>query len=1318
MPQKNAFIIDGDREFAKRVAAALRDDALKVGIAEGDRDPLEQLINERPDVVIMRADARDGESGFALCTRLKKNRRLAGLGVVLYSAEVDEQTFEHHRQQEGAADGYFHFPTEPPYEMDDLRARVMDLLFNEEAERPPPLPASEEPVKPITDEDNAFLDRVLDSLQQTSIEEEASTIPPLRTSNITRRTTADAKLDMLRQKLRQREFELAKVMEMYRAKEREYHEWNEKLVEKDVEAQALKVTIEDHQRAAQKATTELDRRTTEFNASFEQMLEEKVSRENELINAVAHKEKELSEALEQLGQARLEGERLKTELEHAQASAEAAAEAHRKALAELRAELQERESTLASVEQALADAHDRIAELEVHTSNQESSLGERTEEILELQACVLALRGDLGDARELYDEAVAQHRFELRAHDEIIDGLRGDLDEAEISYAQLEGDLRRTVATLTEELDARAERLRAGISAQHELESAFKAVQLRETAKEAELNQRIVQLSEGLQAERANRVEAEAQFDAELDQAQRKIAGLQDSIADLEVVSGERLRVLAEQVEERDGQITQLKETVDDLETRRRGLQTEVDQRLAELAESEAAQTEALAERDTERARLMDELQTAQGEMRTLRDEIASLHAEIAELQSHLEDIEQEKAATESEFARQYQTQSQTLASTLETAETQQAHLRSKLSDLNDMLAERAETLKSVQESLAEANASLKERDDTIHSLRETIASREGRLVELQEGFRKEQSGRQALDAQLTQLRIEHDGRNEKIGRLEAQVAAQEEAIKALRADNAQLHVDRDSAREALTELRAELAASNSSIEERSARLSESTKRLQDREGEVTGLRAQIAELNSLRERAFEAKLQLQQQLEDARREWTVVREELVADRHQLKERIGGLEEELKTVHGIRESLNAEVERLKQDGQAAVRTQEDLQVDLDARQAHAQAIERELHNERAQRVTAEEMVERMQSELSDLTNSAKTASETSISRLQELEGQLAQMSATRDATLSELEQARSEVVQLTDQVNAISADKDGLTQRFGTEASTLSRRLDDAMTRSAVLASEKANVEQQRIADIRKLEQQLGERNATLAEQKAEVARLTDAVARLNGELAEVRKDRDEVETKYVRELEDAHEEYMKKAQQTDTEHAREVENLRKAAIDAKRQLKTAQLASNRLEERVRRLEAERPSRSDASADFESFIAQFSDSSSGGGARPASTRPTPVPNVPSPSAPVPVTRAPSSSPARPAVGRPTRPEAQALTSSAAPRNVPDGEEEITEVGARPALTAPTIGQREKSGLPVPSRLRGKSRPEEPDDFLAAFDKEFEDIKGG
>ncbi len=1356
MAEKNAFIIDEDREFAKRVAAALRTDQLKVGIAEGDRDPIEEISLERPDVVLMRADGREGESGFALCSRLKKNRRLSNLPVFLYSADVDSETFEHHRQQDGAADAYIHFPHEPPYPMDDLRARVTEALESRDEEGnggPPPLPVSREPIKPITDEDTAFLDRVLDSLQQGAIEDPATTIPPgPPPPTSARRTTADAKLDMLRHKLRQREFELAKIMEMYRAKEREYHEWNEKLVEKDVEAQALKVTIEDYQRVADLAQGELDRRTAEFNASFEQLLEEKVTRENELIHTVAIKEKELADLEASLGSTQAEVQRLTEALNSAHATLEETDQAHQTAAAELKSQLDDREGTLASVEQALADTQGRAAELEVRVEGQDRALNQQQEAIVALETLVLDLRNDLADAREALDDAANAHQFELEAYDEIVTGLQTDLDEAEASFAQLESDLRAECAELTVALSTRTERLSCLSDAQRALETANRGLYLEAAARQAALELDNARLAEVLVGERRARADAEAKFELDLQQSKQKAGGLLDSIADLEVVSGERIRVLSEQVDERDRGIHQLREALDEekkrarevearltqavseLDARRQGLQGEVDQRLAELAETEAAHTAALAERDAVEQRLEEELRNA-------NDRLASIEVELADARDHADELDRNRIELEADFQRQFQAQAEALASTRESAGVKEAQLREQISHLTADLAGRGEQIDelhaqveverrdrlafeersaALQAELESARAdvnttrrALQETEEAVHHLRETLAAREGRLTELQEGMRSEHAARQTGEAQLTQLRAENDARNERIGRLEGQVSAQELTIEDLREELLRTRAELESARETAVDLRAQFAASQSSMDERSARLDDSARRLDERDRELSDARRQLAELNAGRDQAWAAKEQVQQQLDEARREWGMVREELMAERQQLGQRVDSLQRDIEALQSARDGLAADNARLSDELEARLQREDQLRADLQAGVDRASAVDRELEAERSARASSEQALERLRSEMANVSMSAQAASESADSQTRELENRLRQLAVelsdanaetdqVRRVMGAELEQSRAQIDALSSQVAALSAARDGL----GDEATDLSRRLDDAMARTTALATEKSQLEEQRVADVRRLEQQLRNREESLTEQRADALRLGETIQRLNSELDDLRRERDEVETKYVRELEELHDQYVQKAQQADISHAREVENLRKTAIDAKRELRTTQLATQRLEDRLRRLETDRPSRSDASADFESFIAQFSDQQ--GAARSGSNRRT-------------------RSEASPETARKATPDAhaataEALASPAVPAWGSDrDDDDVTEVGGRIFPVSPTTSP----GLPTAVRSASKTRPdlvgappEDPDDFLAAFDKEFEDIKGG
>ncbi|NJK90114.1 MAG: hypothetical protein HC923_12490 [Myxococcales bacterium] len=307
MQGRSAYIIDDDHELALMVGAPLQSSGMTVTFSEAAQDPLEELRRHRADVVLVRAEARGRESGYALVSRIKNNRRFRRMLVVLYT-DRDENlpALEAHREQGTPADAYLVMPSKPPYRWDDLRREVsalLEKLGNEPL--PPPLPGPtgepREAARSLSDEDRRFLEQIQseEPISSPSVEvlEDLSKRP-----GAGRRATADAKLELLRQQLRQKEVELAKYKDLFRAKEREYQEWNERLVEKDVEIHGLRMEVEELNRTLAQVGRELDTKTTEFNRSFESQQEDKIARENELIQVVASKEKELAEVRGELNQ--------------------------------------------------------------------------------------------------------------------------------------------------------------------------------------------------------------------------------------------------------------------------------------------------------------------------------------------------------------------------------------------------------------------------------------------------------------------------------------------------------------------------------------------------------------------------------------------------------------------------------------------------------------------------------------------------------------------------------------------------------------------------------------------------------------------------------------------------------------------------------------------------------------------------------------------------------------------------------------------------------------------------------------------------------
>lgn len=1479
MPQKNAFIIDDDRDFALKMAAALRTDGLKVGLSEGDRDPLDEIKLERPDIVIVRAEGKNNESGFSICNRLKKSKRWARTSVFLYSADENGTKLDKHKAQSTPADDYIMLPEAPPYPFDEIRARVKSMLFPVGGvSKPPPLPPAREDIKPVTPEDNAFIEKVMDSLVSTS-DEEVPSRPPVKRepTQLGRRTTADHKLDMLRQKLRQRESELAKVMEMYRAKEREYHEWNEKLVERDVEAQSLRMTIEDLSASQKTTREELDRRTTEFNASFERLLEEKVNRENELIQIVAGKEKDLADVQASLSLAQQESEQQSKELgtkievldgELATASAK---------LDELETTLGDREQAIEDLEKDLADARNQIASFEATVASQVDALADREAAHLDLQAKILELRTDLAATRDDIDELVRSQSFEVAARDDLIEGLRADLTTTEANAAQLESDL-------SDEL----EETKANLSAEQtaHLEASAKAESLQAALQTLEVE--TTDKATGLMSDIARLSDAEASLQAELAAAQTQIEDVESARGEEKVQAEARQTELEAQVADRDGRIDALTVKLSDEEGAHQQTQEARAQQVAqlegELASAEqaaadqaerlqetiAARDASLEERSAEIGRLQGDLEDVRGQLSQANDLTASLHVQLEEEKDRYEALDRENKDRQAAHEVETAEINALLSRTKEEAEGLESDLRGQIiaigadlatrgdrvdaleRDLDSERRERAnaerhgaeleQALSDTKEQLGSTTDSLRQTERELGSLRETLALTEGRLSEVQENLRTEQATREAADQSLSELRATLDQRGAEIGRLEGRVAVLDENGASLKVEYAELEDEYDRVKDELSARTSDLAAARSEASERAERLSEVRTQLEQREAkldevsgrlsevthdkdqllaakegltaeqvrltaELTGLggqkdalAAQIAQLEdhvdelrteldtrqgrivaldeSLTEwrdknaaldqskialsadlaRAQEAQARLQDELSHAREEWERNRTELVAERDGVRSRLQELGTELDKVRAARDSLERENDKLEEQGQQQKHNDAAALAQLQAQLAQTEAelnervqslqgdVERgdleraglnaelastkeALDSERASHEQVRDDLEASERVLAKATADHVEATEAALRLQSELEARLHEVSGAKTSALAEADGIRQDLeAQLAKSVAeaeraqaAFEAERSKhaeARQALGDEVSGLSERLEEATTRAAALASEKSTDGQRHDEQVGQLQARIDELSAAVQSRDRAMVDARAEQGELQARLEAARRERDEVENRYIKELEEVHDDYNSKAREADGAHSKEVDKLRAQTLEAKRQLKTSQLAAQRLTDRIQKLETERPQRTSAEADFDSFIASFKDSE------------LPIPStVPSPKAPPrrrPVPAAPRTATPAPAADK-TEAAIAAPADLSRGAAVPqaDKEDDVTLVGKMPDGGARVSPPRRNTRRPKPGPDDGGSadlasdlvsEPPKGDDFLEAFDREFKNLK--
>lgn len=1464
VPQKNAFIIDEDREFALMVAAALRTDGLKVAISQGDRDPIEEIRAERPDVVLMRAEGREGASGYALCNRLKSNKRLQSMPIFLYSAAADDAVFDDHKKKDTRADEYILLPEKPPYPLEDFRDRVKGVLFPPAGqEKPPPLPpVAKEPVRAMTEEDTLFIEEVRESLANPEPEEPVS-VPPLRreASIAGRRTTADTKLEMLRQRLREREGALARMTDLLKTKERESHDWSERLVEKDVEIQSLKMTIEEISSTSESRRVELDRRTAEFNASFEQLLEEKITRENELIHNVALKEKELADARNAHKNAEEREKTLKEALAQAENDAKVDAEKNRTKLSELGQVIGERERTLREREADLEGLRGEKARLEKDRADHLAKIGQQEQQRLELEGLILGLRNDLAGTREEIDNLIKEQRFELEAQKEVIDGLRGDLASTEATLAETERDLSEQLDETRTNLALRVDELADARARGDSLDAELEALKASSAETEAELRADLARTTGELDSERVARAESERSLNAELLAAHALNDDLSAQSASEAQRHAEQEAEFRAQLADRDGRISNLEQTLEDergratdteselraeinrLEGARLSAEQALEDREAELQGIIEAKSHTILEREQELDRLEATLASTRKELGAANDQIASLEASLAEEQGRFQDLERRGRDQEAALRAQLADGERELERTKEEGAQLESDLREQIIRLGTDLAVRGDEIDDLQkrlenetrdrvqaertvaqleralegtrQDLESTTKALRQTEKDLGSTRETLALREGRLSEREEALKLSLEKRAELEHALAALRSEHDARGAENGRLQGRIAALDEQVQSLRVESAELEDNLEHIRTELERRQAELAASRAEANERATRLEDAARTLTSRDTELTRVREELADLHESHEtllverdnlasdkrsreaelervqatntklaaeldavgdradeleaevdvrggridllektlaatqaeraqleqvrvglnadlaRAQEAFVRLENELSRSQKEWASGREELTKDRDSARNRLKELGAELDKVRGERESLKQAYARLEEQNAARVH-----------------AYEKQLAEQRNEITTL---------------NQRYTDSET---RLENVE-----------INRAELESQHGEAIRRIEALTAESTSERVRNERELTrlreEAAALATRLDESTARAATLASEKGALDERRKTELFGKDAQIAELRQKLEERAGEIAAEKRAQAELKEKLDQARREKDEVENRYVRELEELHDDYQTKAREVEQKHAVEVEDLRKQKIEATRQLRTSQLAAQRLTDRMRKMESERPAKSELEADFESFIAHIGDGTNPSATPGASGRPLPrplpvkdgtqppiaagktmvgaltppppaprktgdlppadvtIPNLTPVEAPrwtppegskaPPLPPKPASGPQPPAKATtsPTgkKPDVAAALGKAAALGAEDDEDDITQVNNLPESAPPAKVVPPPPAPPPPPPAKGKSPllgGEE--DVLALFDRQFDSIK--
>jgi len=320
MDTKRVLIVEPDGTFALSLASLFQGDGFATAVARTAAEAERTVAERIPDLLLLRAELPD-LSGFSLAGRLRRTPAAAGIPIILLSSDAAPEAFAEHARTGAAADGYLSMPLDTEA-LSTLARRLLEAGTAERADdavladgaepavevllgRPAEAARPHEPAPPpvpqrqrrqnLTDEDRIFLDRTFRSVsdrRQALILESYRRRPPPRRDLL---SSPEGRVALLREELKEREAQIARLSELWEVREREVASADERVHNKDVELQGIKLQAEELARKLAAARELLLQREREHGASIQDLLLEKFGQEKELIEVVASNERRIHE---------------------------------------------------------------------------------------------------------------------------------------------------------------------------------------------------------------------------------------------------------------------------------------------------------------------------------------------------------------------------------------------------------------------------------------------------------------------------------------------------------------------------------------------------------------------------------------------------------------------------------------------------------------------------------------------------------------------------------------------------------------------------------------------------------------------------------------------------------------------------------------------------------------------------------------------------------------------------------------------------------------------------------------------------------------
>ncbi|XP_023183661.1 kinesin-like protein KIF20B isoform X2 [Xiphophorus maculatus] len=471
-----------------------------------------------------------------------------------------------------------------------------------------------------------------------------------------------------------------------------------------------------------------------------------------------------------------------------------------------------------------------IQQLDEERKQREAAIEQQVRELQRKLEEQEELRVQLESQREASNQEAEQLQLKLRLQQEAAEKLRDDLREAELhsntastsaeDLHRVNSDLRKEITSLKEEASSEMEQMRR--EKDRQLEEKLAEMERRSAEREAELLDELQEAERKVATLQENLHQSEQKV-ATLQEAEQKVATLQENLHQSE----QKVATLQKNLHQSEQKVATLQEAEQKVATLQENLH-QSEQKVATLQEAEQ-KVATLQENLHQSEQKVATLQEAEQKVATLSENLHQSEQKVVTLQETLHQSEQ-KVATLQETLHQ----SEQKVATLQEAERKIATLQENLQESQ----QRAVTLQRKLQEVEQQVATLQEK------LQETERREEEKNLAVQELRRKEVERRQELLAVAHEALAEKDAELEKkageISRLKLEAQEEAQQVKSLRLELQRKEDDSSDLREKLADYR---------------------KQVQQVQKEVSAMRAEETALKQKLSDAEKTKKQLQSDL-------------------------------------------------------------------------------------------------------------------------------------------------------------------------------------------------------------------------------------------------------------------------------------------------------------------------------------------------------------------------------------------------------------------------------------------------------------------------